>query len=58
MTPTELRSHGERIFGPRWQSSLARALPVNPRTVRAWLAGKRQMREVIANRIRSLQPGD
>jgi hypothetical protein len=29
-------------------------LPVNPRTVRAWLSGKRKMRPVIAERIKSL----
>lgn len=54
MTPAELRSHGERLYGPRWQTSLARALPVNPRTVRAWLSGKRKMRPVIAERIRAI----
>lgn len=54
MTPIELRSHGERLYGSRWQTKLARALPVSPRTVRAWLSGKRKLRPVIAERIRQL----
>lgn len=54
MTPVELRSLGERLFGPRWQTKLARALPVSTRTVRFWLSGKRRIRPVIAERIREL----
>jgi hypothetical protein len=54
MTPEELRSIGERLYGPRWQTSLARALPVNPRTIRSWLSGKRKMRPVIAERVRAM----
>lgn len=56
MTPSELRSIGERLYGPRWQSKLARALPVSPRSVRYWLSGKHQIRPVIAERIRALKP--
>jgi hypothetical protein len=55
MTPEELREIGERLYGPRWQSSLARALPVSTRTIRYWLSGDREIREVIARRIRSLR---
>jgi hypothetical protein len=54
MTPKELREIGENLFGPRWQTPLARALPVTPRSVRYWLSGKHPIREVIAARIRSL----
>jgi hypothetical protein len=54
MTPAELRTHGERLFGSRWQTKLARALPVTPRSVRHWLSGKHPIRPVIAARIRSL----
>jgi hypothetical protein len=54
MTPAELRSIGEKLYGPRWQTPLANTLPVNVRTVRAWLSGKRKMRPVVAERIRSL----
>lgn len=54
MTPEELREIGESIYGPRWQAKLARALPVSTRTIRYWLSGKREIRPVIAERIRSL----
>ena len=39
MTPDLLREAGEALFGTLWQSELARALGVNDRTVRRWLAG-------------------
>ncbi|MCE9564636.1 MAG: helix-turn-helix domain-containing protein [Planctomycetes bacterium] len=55
MNPTELRQIGEKLYGPHWQSKLAAALPVTTRTIRYWLAGKREIREVIARRIRSLE---
>jgi hypothetical protein len=54
MTPAELRTIGESLYGPRWQTKLARALPVNPRTVRRWLAGKTKIRQLVAERIKSL----
>lgn len=34
-----LRSAGEALYGPRWQTELARALGVSDRTVRRWVAG-------------------
>lgn len=30
---------GEALYGPMWQSALARDLGVNDRTVRRWVAG-------------------
>lgn len=30
---------GEALYGPRWQSELARDLAVSDRTVRRWVAG-------------------
>jgi len=30
---------GEALYGPRWQSELARDLSVSDRTVRRWAAG-------------------
>ena len=42
------------LYGPRWQTKLARAVPVNPRTVRRWLAGERKIHPAIAERIRGL----
>lgn len=34
-----LREAGEVLYGPRWQSDLARDLKVTDRTVRRWVAG-------------------
>ena len=43
MTPKQLKSAGEALYGPRWQSALARRLGVDDRTVRRWLAGDREI---------------
>ena len=53
MTPAELRQIGELLYGPRL-TSCERPLPVSNRTIRYWLSGKRQIRPVIAERIRDL----
>lgn len=37
----KLRAAGEALYGPRWQSDLARALGVSDRSVRGWAAGDR-----------------
>jgi len=34
-----LRMAGEALYGPRWQSELARDLGVSDRTMRRWVAG-------------------
>ncbi len=34
-----LAESGEALYGPRWQSELARDLGVADRTVRRWVAG-------------------
>lgn len=34
-----LRQAGEALYGPLWQSQLARALDVADRTMRRWVAG-------------------
>lgn len=39
MTPAILRQAGEALYGPHWQTALARALQVNDRTMRRWIAG-------------------
>ncbi|MFQ5534774.1 MAG: hypothetical protein ACE5EM_08135 [Sphingomonadales bacterium] len=39
-TPDELREIGYALYGFQWQSPMARALNINPRTVRRWAAGK------------------
>lgn len=54
MTPAELRTMGERLYGPRWQTKLARALEINQRTVRRWLAGSFSIRPPVAMAIRAL----
>ncbi len=53
MTPADLRRYGEALYGPRWQTSLARALDVSDRTMRYWLSG-RQMPEGVERDIRAL----
>ena len=39
MTPDLLTACGEALFGPRWQSEMSRALAVDDRTIRRWVAG-------------------
>lgn len=40
MTPDELRSAGQALYGRwGWQTRLAEALNVTPRTVRSWVSG-------------------
>lgn len=34
-----LKDAGEALYGPHWQSELARNLGVSDRTVRRWVAG-------------------
>jgi hypothetical protein len=34
-----LREVGEALYGPRWQSELARRIGVSDRSVRRWVAG-------------------
>ncbi len=56
MLRDELIAVGERLYGARWQSALARALGVSDRTVRRWLAGDRRISAPTALAIRSLKP--
>jgi transcriptional regulator with XRE-family HTH domain len=37
---TLLSEAGRALYGTQWQSDLARALDVNPRTVRRWASGE------------------
>lgn len=50
----KLREIGEFLYGELWQSQLARALNINDRTVRRWLAGKSNIRPRIEEEIRLL----
>lgn len=54
MTLAELRCLGEQLYGPRWQTPLARELGVTTRSVRYWLSGERPIREPMAKLIRLL----
>ena len=38
-----LTACGEALYGPQWQSPLARELGVSDRTVRRWVAGTSDM---------------
>lgn len=43
-----LREAGEALYGPRWQTEIARALNVNDRTVRRWIAGDDEVPSGVA----------
>jgi hypothetical protein len=58
MTPTELRKIGEKLYGARWQTEMAKALSVTARTIRYYSAGKVAIRPVMAKAIRDLLPKD
>ncbi len=54
MTPTELREVGEALYGPRWQSALARALGMGDRHMRKLAAGEVEISPGIAADIERL----
>ena len=56
MTPDELKDHGQRLYGHRWQTKLAVALGINPRTVRRWVAGESAVGRFVAKEIKRLKP--
>lgn len=43
MTPAELESRAAVLYGLDWQTPLARRIRVEPRTVRRWKAGDREI---------------
>lgn len=43
MTPGELEARGADLYGPDWQSPLARRIRVDARTVRRWKAAEREI---------------
>lgn len=49
-----LREAGEALYGPRWQSDLARDLGVSDRTVRRWIAGTFDVPDGVWTQIRAL----
>lgn len=54
MSPSQLRTAGEALYGPRWQRQLAIDLGVADRTVRRWLAGRFNIPPDLPGRIRAL----
>lgn len=47
MTPADLEARAAAIYGTDWQSPLARRIRVDPRTVRRWKAGDRDIPEWV-----------
>ncbi|MGC4075459.1 MAG: hypothetical protein QM702_00175 [Rubrivivax sp.] len=54
MTPDTLRAAGELLYGPRWQSDLARALGVGDRRIREWMAEERSIPAGVGPEIAAL----
>lgn len=54
MTPDELRAIGAALYGAEWQSPLARALGVNPRTIRKLVSGEMRVSATLEAAIRAL----
>jgi DNA-binding transcriptional regulator YiaG len=54
MTPAFLQKVGEALYGPLWQSALARDLKVADRTVRRWAAGDFRMPPTLADELLKL----
>lgn len=46
-----LRRVGEALYGPQWQTPLARSLGVAPRHLRYWLSGERPLPRDILERV-------
>lgn len=53
MTPKQLKKLGSGL-GEGWQSKLARLMPCNVRTVQYWLRGEREIRPMVAERIKQV----
>ena len=54
LTRALLAAAGEALYGPRWQTSLARDLDVAVRTVQRWHAGDRAVPSSLAGELREL----
>lgn len=54
MRAEQLRAIGEAMYGPRWQSELARALGVTDRTIRRWAAGEWPVPSPVQAEIKTL----
>ena len=49
-----LHEAGALLYGPRWQSSIGRALHVSDRSVRRWLAEQHGLPEDMPAKLRRL----
>jgi len=59
MTPNELQRAGESLFGPQWQTPLARSLGMRDAAeVRKWMSGKRPIPDHTSRRIHLLLSHD
>lgn len=54
VNPALLREAGEALFGPQWQTELARSLDVADRTIRRWLSGEFNIPEAVAGELNRL----
>ena len=52
LTPTTLEALGKALYGPGWQSALARDLDITPRAVRHWMAGAHKVPKDVCARLR------
>jgi len=58
LTAPELRALALAIWGHRWQGPLARALAVNPRTVRRWASGDVPVPDRVEEELRRVVGAD
>ena len=51
MTPADLRVIGRLLYGRRWETPLAQAIGLHPRTVTRWERGDTAMPEDLPERL-------
>lgn len=54
MRPEIIRQIGEALYGPRWQTALARDIGVSARTIRHYIAGNRKPLPIVRLAIQRL----
>lgn len=55
MTRDELQQIGRKLYGPAWKAKMARELARSPATVFNWVAGRIDIPETAARRLRELE---
>lgn len=55
MTRDELQQIGRRLYGPAWKAKMARELARSPATIFNWVAGRIDIPETAARRLRELE---